>query len=278
MNAYPIGNDLTVKWSLLYSDGSLFPLSNYDYELSYRTNRGNKVVTDTSVISVDENILTWTFKGDEQAVSGRYTICLKITLSGSSVVELQYDNAFMLSPLSGFKGAGSEIVLQSYCDAIDLKDAVLQARKAMDIAQDAKDIAGSAVNTAGGAVATANNANTIASTANNTSTEAKTIANNAKTVADQAKVTADTTAATATQKAEEVAQKEAQLEAALNNLSTDQSGALALSTKVNEHGEKLSDLQGRVDELDRGEVFIMDNTLVFRHYADATIEGETLKF
>lgn len=236
MNAYPIGNDLTVKWSLLYSDGSVFPLSNYDYELSYRTNRGNKVVTDTSVISVDENILTWTFKGDEQVVSGRYTICLKITLSGSKVVELQYDNAFMLSPLSGFKGAGSEIVLQSYCDAIDLKDAVLQARKAMDIA-------GSAVNTAGGAATTANDAKAIASTANNTSTEAKTIANNAKTVADQAKDTADAAAATATQKAEEVAQKEAQLEAALNNLSTDQSGALALSTKVNEHGEKLSELE-----------------------------------
>lgn len=239
MNAYPIGNDLTVKWSLLYSDGSVFPLSNYDYELSYRTNRGNKVVTDTSVISVDENILTWTFKGDEQVVSGRYTICLKITLSGSKVVELQYDNAFMLSPLSGFKGAGSEIVLQSYCDAIDLKDAVLQARKAMDIA-------GSAVNTAGGAATTANDAKAIASTANNTSTEAKTIANNAKTVADQAKDTADAAAATATQKAEEVAQKEAQLEAALNNLSTDQSGALALSTKVNEHGEKLSDLEAEI--------------------------------
>ena len=242
MNAYPIGNDLTVKWSLLYSDGSVFPLSNYDYELSYRTNRGNKVVTDTSVISVDENILTWTFKGDEQVVSGRYTICLKITLSGSKVVELQYDNAFMLSPLSGFKGAGSEIVLQSYCDAIDLKDAVLQARKAMDLA-------GSAVNTAGGAETTANEAKTIASTANNTSTEAKTIASNAKTVADQAKATADATAATATQKAEEVAQKEAQLEAALNNLSTDQSGALALSTKVNEHGAKLSELEEDVNKL-----------------------------
>ena len=242
MNAYPIGNDLTVKWSLLYSDGSVFPLSNYDYELSYRTNRGNKVVTDTSVISVDENILTWTFKGDEQVVSGRYTICLKITLSGSKVVELQYDNAFMLSPLSGFKGAGSEIVLQSYCDAIDLKDAVLQARKAMDLA-------GSAVNTAGGAETTANEAKTIASTANNTSTEAKTIASNAKTVADQAKATADATAATATQKAEEVAQKEAQLEAALNNLSTDQSGALALSTKVNEHGAKLSELEGEITDV-----------------------------
>ena len=177
MNAYPIGNDLTVKWSLLYSDGSVFPLSNYDYELSYRTNRGNKVVTDTSVISVDENILTWTFKGDEQVVSGRYTICLKITLSGSKVVELQYDNAFMLSPLSGFKGAGSEIVLQSYCDAIDLKDAVLQARKAMDIAANAL------VDTAN----SARDAKAAKAAAEVTAAQAKEDAESAKTMAADAK-------------------------------------------------------------------------------------------
>lgn len=46
-------------------------------------------------------------------------------------------------------------------------------------------------------------------------------------------------------------------------------------TKTDSQIKELSD---RVDELDRGEVFIMDNTLVFRNYADAKIEGETLKF
>lgn len=46
-------------------------------------------------------------------------------------------------------------------------------------------------------------------------------------------------------------------------------------TKTDSQIKELSD---RVDELDKGEVFIMDNTLVFRNYADAKIEGETLKF
>lgn len=81
------------------------------------------------------------------------------------------------------------------------------------------------------------------------------------------------------------------------DLETIRSGASKGSTALQEHQDishllpksdfdtyatktdsQLTELQGRVDELDRGEVFIMDNTLVFRHYADATIEGETLKF
>lgn len=238
MNAYPIGNDLTVKWSLLYSDGSVFPLSNYDYELSYRTNRGNKVVTDTSVISVDENILTWTFKGDEQVVSGRYTICLKITLSGSKVVELQYDNAFMLSPLSGFKGAGSEIVLQSYCDAIDLKDAVLQARKAMDIAANAL------VDTAN----SARDAKAAKAAAEVTAAQAKADAESAKTMAADAKdkVAVAEKAATDASRDAVAAQRAAQtasdhitsLQQAIAELPDGQ----AVTEKVAEHTIKLAEL------------------------------------
>lgn len=245
MNAYPIGNDLTVKWSLLYSDGSVFPLSNYDYELSYRTNRGNKVVTDTSVISVDENILTWTFKGDEQVVSGRYTICLKITLSGSKVVELQYDNAFMLSPLSGFKGAGSEIVLQSYCDAIDLKDAVLQARKAMDIAANAL------VDTAN----SARDAKAAKAAAEVTAAQAKADAESAKTMAADAKdkVAVAEKAATDASRDAVAAQRAAQtasdhitsLQQAIAELPDGQ----AVTEKVAEHTIKLTELEGKTTEI-----------------------------
>ena len=238
MNAYPIGNDLTVKWSLLYSDGSVFPLSNYDYELSYRTNRGNKVVTDTSVISVDENILTWTFKGDEQAVSGRYTICLKITFSGSKVVELQYDNAFMLSPLSGFKGAGSEIVLQSYCDAIDLKDAVLQARKAMDLAADAVI---NTANSAADAKAAKEAAEVTAAQAKVDAESAKTMAADAKdkvAVAEKAATDASRDAAAAQQAARTASDHITSLEQAIAELPDGQ----AVSEKVAEHTTKLSEL------------------------------------
>lgn len=242
MNAYPIGNDLTVKWSLLYSDGSVFPLSNYDYELSYRTNRGNKVVTDTSVISVDENILTWTFKGDEQVVSGRYTICLKITLSGSKVVELQYDNAFMLSPLSGFKGAGSEIVLQSYCDAIDLKDAVLQARKAMDIAANALvDTANSARDAKAAKAA----AEVTAAQAKADAESAKTMAADAKdkvAVAEKAATDASRDAVAAQQAAQTASDHITSLQQAIAELPDGQ----AVTEKVAEHTIKLTELQGQL--------------------------------
>lgn len=238
MNVYPIGNNLTVKWTLRYSDGTVFPLSLYDYDLSYRTSRGVKVATDTTV---EDNVLRWMLKADDQVVSGPYSLALKISFAGNKAVDLQYNNAFALTSLSHGNGANVEFCIESNCDLIDFKDAVLKARKAMDLAQDAKNIAGSAVNTSGDAATTAN--------------EAKIIANNAKTVADHAKVTADATAATATQKAEEVAQKEAQLEAALNNLSTDQSGALALSTKVNEQGEKLSELDQKIDGLALGKFY-----------------------
>lgn len=240
MNNFPKGNDLIVKWAIKYSDGTPFPLENYAWELCYSAGRGINVVKDTAVISVSDNLLTWRFSGKDQAFYGKYSLTLRLYQQGKIVATVRKNNAFELSTTQ-YDGP-CDIDLVSYCDNISLQDALLRGNRAMEVAQGAKDIAGSAVNTAGGAVTTANEAKKIASTANNTSTEAKTIASNAKTVADQAKVTADATAATATQKAEEVAQKEAQLEAALNNLSTDQSEALALSTKVNEHSEKLSEI------------------------------------
>lgn len=250
MNNFPKGNDLIVKWAIKYSDGTPFPLENYAWELCYSAGRGINVVKDTAVISVSDNLLTWRFSGKDQVFYGKYSLTLRLYQQGKIVATVSKNNAFELSTTQ-YDGS-CDIDLVSYCDNISLQDALLRGNKAMEVAQDAKVIAGSAVNTAGAAVTTANEAKSIANTANATSTEAKTIAGNAKTVADQAKTTADAAAATATQKAEEVAQKEAQLEAALNNLSPDQSGALALSTKVNEHGEKLSELNEKVDALALG--------------------------
>ena len=51
----------------------------------------------------------------------------------------------------------------------------------------------------------------------------------------------------------------------------------ALETKVTETDTKLAELSAKVNELDKGEAYIMGDTLTFRNYADASIEGETLK-
>lgn len=40
---------------------------------------------------------------------------------------------------------------------------------------------------------------------------------------------------------------------------------------------ELAKLSEKVNELDKGEAYIMGDTLTFRNWADASIEGETLK-
>lgn len=40
---------------------------------------------------------------------------------------------------------------------------------------------------------------------------------------------------------------------------------------------QLTELSEKVNELDKGEAYIMGDTLTFRNWADASIEGETLK-
>lgn len=52
-----------------------------------------------------------------------------------------------------------------------------------------------------------------------------------------------------------------------------------LSTEdyTTEEKEKLAELSERIDEIGKGEAYIMGDTLTFRNYADASIEGETLK-
>lgn len=257
MNAYPIGNDLTVKWSLQYSDGSAFPLSLYEYELSYRTSRGTKVVTDTAVVSVEDNILTWSFSGDQQVASGPYSLNLKIALTGSKMIELQYDNAFMLSPLKGLQGAGSEIVLQSVCDAIDLKEAVLQARLAMDkAAQAVSDTSASAQ----AAEAAKEAAEVTAAQAKTDAEEAKAKATEASekaVLAEKDAFNASRDAAVAQMAAQTASDHIVSLEQAISQLPDGQ----AVTEKVAEHTIKLTELELDVDEL-QSDIVVGDITSI----------------
>lgn len=41
--------------------------------------------------------------------------------------------------------------------------------------------------------------------------------------------------------------------------------------------QEVAELSEKVNELDKGEAYIMGDTLTFRNWADASIEGETLK-
>ena len=136
MQNFPKGNELIVRWSILYPDGTVFPVSNYVYELSYSTGRGVSVVKDSSV-SVSANTVTWRFSGAEQAFYGKYSLTLKLYLDGKLIATINKNNAFELTRVSSF--GLSDLSITSYCDAISIQDVVTQASKALDTALTVKE-------------------------------------------------------------------------------------------------------------------------------------------
>lgn len=228
MNIYPIGNNLTVKWTLRYSDGTVFPLSLYDYELSYRTSRGVKVATDTAV---EDNVLRWMLKADDQVVSGPYSLALKITLAGNKAVDLQYNNAFALTPLCHGNGSNIEVSIESNCDVIDLKDAVLQSRKAMDLAAGAVK---TSTESAKAAVAAQAAAEKVAGEFKNTAQEAQKAAQEAQQSAQEATVNAQKAQASAATASEHIT--------SLNKAIAELPDGQAVSEKVAEHTVKINEL------------------------------------
>lgn len=221
MNVYPIGNNLTVKWTLRYSDGTVFPLSLYDYELSYRTSRGVKVATDTAV---EDNVLRWMLKADEQVVSGPYSLALKITLAGNKAVDLQYNNAFALTSLCHGNGANVEVRIESNCDVIDLKDAVLQSRKAMDLAAGAVKTSAESAKAAAAAQAAAEK---VAGEFKNTAQEAQ----------------------KAAQEAQQSAATASEHITSLNEAIAELPDGQAVSEKVAEHTTEIAQHTGKINEL-----------------------------
>ena len=96
MKTFPIGQELVVRWTFVNEDGSEFPLHQYDYDLVIRTNRGIRFIPNAVVSG---NILTWSFKADEQEVEGIYSLLLMVKVYDRHVETIPYDYAFQLSSL-----------------------------------------------------------------------------------------------------------------------------------------------------------------------------------
>lgn len=126
------GNDLTIRWTLLHTDGTPFPLVNYVYRLFYGTGRGKFEETMTGTVEVDGNVLTWTFTADRQTVRGEYDLQLKIMFDGHLIATMNKDNAFCLSDNGKENISGQVLNITSYCDYIPLQEAIQQMRHAMD--------------------------------------------------------------------------------------------------------------------------------------------------
>lgn len=128
------GNDLTIRWTLLHTDGTPFPLVNYVYRLFYGTGRGKFEETMTGTVEVDGNVLIWTFTADRQTVRGEYDLQLKIMFDGHLIATMNKDNAFCLSDNGRENISGQVLNITSYCDYIPLQEAIQQMRHATDAA------------------------------------------------------------------------------------------------------------------------------------------------
>lgn len=142
MDSIRIGNPVAVKWAFKHTDGTMFPVGDYDIELFYYTSRGKTRVTDTAVIDVQGNLLVWNFNPEAQLATGAYSLTLKAYLDGNLVGSFDKKDAFMLTNYGIIYGYPIEVNLESKCDFIPLNDAILNAQQATHLAVEAANAIG----------------------------------------------------------------------------------------------------------------------------------------
>jgi len=112
MDRYNIRQDLEVRWTLLYSNKTPFPLSGYTLRMKYIAGRGENPIPESD-ITVDGNVVVWQFKADHQIASGAYNLSLELFLGDQYVTKFFSKDAFAL----GCHGDGSGVVeITGYAD------------------------------------------------------------------------------------------------------------------------------------------------------------------
>lgn len=134
MITVPIGNNIVVRWSILFNDNTVFPLSEYEYELSYRNSRGETVVSDSAVVSLEDNVLVWRFSGEEQSTIGRYSLKLRVIRGGDKVATFLYDSAFALTNIPEYIPVDTFVRITSYTE-----DYTLMSQHALTVAYEVRD-------------------------------------------------------------------------------------------------------------------------------------------
>lgn len=101
MKTYRIGNSITIKWTLKTEDGSPYILNAENTEL-YATVPNHKIKIED--FTVNDNVLTWIFGGDEQKFFGPYTLTLVQNRGKVGMVTVDSCDAFNLVPWSCLAG------------------------------------------------------------------------------------------------------------------------------------------------------------------------------
>lgn len=93
MKNYRLGNTITVKWTIMTATGTAYNLNASNLELfAVVPNHAIKV----DDFSVSGNVVTWTFRGTDQKFTGPYTLTLIENRGQSTMMTVDYCNAFGL--------------------------------------------------------------------------------------------------------------------------------------------------------------------------------------
>lgn len=93
MKNYRLGNTITIKWTIMTATGTAYNLNANNLELyAVVPNHAMKV----DGFSVAGNVITWTFRGTDQKFTGPYTLTLIENRGQSTMMTVDYCNAFGL--------------------------------------------------------------------------------------------------------------------------------------------------------------------------------------
>lgn len=93
MKNYRLGNTITVKWTIMTATGTAYNLNAGNLEL-YAVVPNHAIKVDD--FSVSGNVVTWTFHGSNQKFTGPYTLTLIENRGQSTMMTVDYCNAFGL--------------------------------------------------------------------------------------------------------------------------------------------------------------------------------------
>ena len=217
MESVIIGTDIVVRWKILYSDGSPFPLGRYNLSLVRYNAIGKTEITPSHWESTPGEI-TISFSGNELPTSGRHDLLLRIMDGDRLMTVVRYTGAFSLRRASA-PGETKEIAITSYCDAIGIRESIMQGMKAVDASTTATERSETAL---------ANSEKAV-----NDSTQALERATSAEKSAEQSRLAAERAEQLTHNNADEISAKATEIIEGLALLNKDQSEALALAIKVN---------------------------------------------
>ena len=93
MKKYRLGNTITIKWTIMTATGTAYNLNASNLELFAVVPNHTIKIDDFSVAG---NVVTWTFLGTDQKFTGPYTLTLIENRGQSTMMTVDYCNAFGL--------------------------------------------------------------------------------------------------------------------------------------------------------------------------------------